>query len=105
MVSWSYNQVAVRLPRLLLIAWCKGESTCISTNAAPTKASGPARGSPRWTAPTRTPIAIANTAGSRPLKTNTVHQTDARPRSAWANAPKNFEPLLSSNLRNIIPSG
>src|SRR5207302_1236301 len=43
-----------------------GARTCSRTNTTPTSASGAARSSPRWTAPTRLPMAMANSAGSKP---------------------------------------
>src|SRR5216110_1399438 len=45
---------------------------------APASASGPARGLPRSTAPTRTPMATANAAGSPPLSNRANHHARAR---------------------------
>src|SRR5271169_7154646 len=61
----------------------------------PANASGPARESPRCTAPTSTPIEIANAAGRVPLSRRDVHQAAARPRSAFGRTLKNFHSLRS----------
>src|SRR3989442_1046689 len=77
-----------------------GLSTWSRTNTIPAKVSGPARWSPRCTAPTSTPIAMANTAGSRPRRTSATHQATARTRSAFGRTPKNVHSLRSRRRRN-----
>ena len=71
------------------------------TNTTPTKASGPARSSPACTAPTSTPIAMANRAGRRPRATSTTHQATARGRSARGRTAKNFHSGRSRSRRTI----
>src|SRR6202167_2668181 len=61
----------------------------------PTNASGPAREWPRCTAPTSTPIAIANAAGRIPLSRRLDHQAAARPGAAFGRTAKNFHSLRS----------
>ena len=92
-VRRSYNQSAVRLPRLAPMAWWIGESTWRVTNTAETNESGRARSSPRSTAPTSRPIAMANRAGRTPRSTSTAHQAIARGPSACGKTWKNFHSL------------
>src|SRR2546429_9756563 len=92
-VRRSYSHAAVRLPRLAPTAWGIGESTCSRTNTTPTSPSGAVRSSPRWTAPTRLPIAMANSAGSDPRSTRSVHHATANARSACGSTPANVHSL------------
>src|SRR5438445_586205 len=69
-------------------------------NTPPTKVSGPATLSPCCTAPTSTPMAMPNTAGSTPRRMSTTHQLMARKRSAFGSTPKNFHSLRSRRRRN-----
>ena len=63
--------------------------------------SGPPRGALCWMAPTSTPMAIANTAGSNPRKSRTVHHARANDRSARPSTPKNFHPSPACNFLSI----
>lgn len=63
---------------------------------APTSASEEARGSPRCTAPTRTPIAMAKAAGSAPRSRRTNHHARASPGAALGRAAKNSHNSLRS---------
>src|SRR5712664_1293082 len=65
----------------------------------PAKASGPARSELCWTAPTSTPMAMANTAGSAPRSTSTIHHAAASTGSAFGRTLKNFHSCRSRNLR------
>ena len=57
-----------------------GVSTCSSTNTTPTNASGPASASPRCTAPTSTPMAMANSGGQHAAQRRArAHQAAAQP--------------------------
>ena len=94
-VSLSLSHAAVRLPRLAPMAWWIGASTWRGTNTAPTRTSGATRSSPRCTAPTRPPMAMANSTGRSPRSKSTAHQATARMRSACTRIPKNC-PLGSS---------
>ena len=72
----------------------------------PTNASGPARESPLCTAPTRTPIAMANVAGSAPRSRRASHHASARPGAAFNRTLKNFHSLRSLtrwNMPAILP--
>src|SRR3954454_4896786 len=100
-VRRSYNPAAVRSPRFALTAVWIGFITCISTNTMPVKVSGPPSACPFSTAPTRTPIAIANSAGSTPRSSSTAHHRIASVRSARGSTPKNFHSCRSRNDPNI----
>src|SRR5690348_813136 len=67
----------------------------------PVKASGPASGAPRCTAPTSSPMTIANRAGNKPRNTSTTHQAHASGRSARARTPKNRQELAARSLASI----
>ena len=92
-VNRSYRNAARRSPRFRLTAVWMGVSTCRSPNTTPVAASGTAIPSPRWTAATSAPIATANTAGSTPCRTTTVHQASARAPSALGSAANNSHSL------------
>ena len=100
-VSRSYRNAAVRSPRFRLIAVWIGVSTCSRTNAAPTTASDGVKSSPRWTATTRAPIAMAKTAGSTPRNTTAAHQAIASVPPACGSAAKNIHSLRPVS-RSII---
>src|SRR6516165_2960419 len=68
---------------------------------APTRASGPRRESPRCTAPTRTPMAMAKAAGSAPLNNRARNHARARPGAALGRTLKNFHSLPSVKRRSI----
>src|ERR1700694_5121547 len=70
-----------------------GLSTCNSTKTVPANASGPARESPCCTAPTSTPMAIANAAGRVPLSSRAIHQPAARPGAAFGRTLKKIHSL------------
>ena len=71
------------------MAWWIGLSTCSSRKTPPANASGSASGALARTAPTKTPIAIANAAGKRPSNKRHVHHAAARPGLARVTATKN----------------
>src|SRR5947209_10536120 len=60
----------------------------------PKNRSGVVRSALRWTAPTSVPIATAKTAGSKPRRMRTVHQTKARERSARGSTRATVQRLL-----------
>src|SRR4029079_17303030 len=92
-VSRSYSHADVRSPRFELIAWCSGVSTWSRTKIAPTNASGWLKSAPRCTAPTSAPIATANSTGSTPRRTRTVHHNAASAASALGRTEKNCQAL------------
>src|SRR5947209_14319240 len=67
--------------------------TCSRTNTQPTAASGADRLAPCCTAPTRSPMAMANTAGNKPRRMSAAHQPQASPKSAFGRTLKNFHSL------------
>src|ERR1700722_235321 len=70
----------------------------------PTRASPSTRRSPRCTAATSTPMAIAKTAGSTPRRTRTTHHATARGPAALGKAAKNFHSLRVRRRSNTGPS-
>src|SRR5262245_53567758 len=70
--------------------------TCSRMKIAPISASGPKSGLLSCTAATRTPIAIANAAGSVPRSTSTIHHAVASPRSALGREAKKIHSLRSA---------
>ena len=94
-VSRSYSHAAVRSPRLVLTAWCTGVMIWSRTNTTPTKLSGTARLSPRWTAPMSMPIAMPNTAGSTPRSRSSTHQAIAIGPAALGSTAKNVHSFRS----------
>ena len=82
------------------MAWWIGGSTWSGTNTAPMSASGATRSSPRCTAPTSVPMAMANSAGRIPRSTSTAHQAAASVRSARGRTPKNFHSLRRGDPRS-----
>jgi hypothetical protein len=73
----------------------KDGSLAITIRATPRESERTGRESPRCTAPTSTPIAIANAAGRIPLSRRDVHQVAARAGSAFGRTLKNFHSLRS----------
>ena len=58
----------------------------------------PTSGSPRCTAPTSTPIAMAKTAGRTPRSTRTAHHRQASGPSAFGRTAKNFHSLRARDV-------
>ena len=101
-MSRSLSHVAVRLPRFALTAWWIGLNTCNATNTLPVRASGRPSESPCCTAPTSTPMEIANSAGNAPRNSSTTHHTDASPGAAFGSTVKNFHSFRAR--RRLITS-
>ena len=102
--SRSYNQAAVRSPRLKLSAVWIGVRICSSTNTAPTSSSGCAIPPPSTlplccTAATTMPVAIAKITGSTPRSSSTIHQPSASHRSAFGSTLKNCHSFRPVSIR------
>ena len=62
----------------MLTAVCSGLTTCIATKVTADQHQGSGQWLARCTAPTVSPVATANTAGSAPPSSSSTHQATAR---------------------------